>query len=135
MKKQIFLSNEKKKQLEKDFKVCRTTVWAALTFYTNGGKAKLLRAAALQRGGVLLNCDGGSEPNLKFDTYFNEVPRQMIQVFSPRVRMVGDLEHGGITIEDDGEVAKSFGDVPISELYLVQAEAQEIVNTLKSIIG
>lgn len=28
-------------------------------------------------------------------------------------KMVGDLEHGGITIEVDGEVAKSFGDVVI----------------------
>lgn len=30
----------------------------------------MLRAAALQRGGVLLNCYGDHEPNLKFDTYF-----------------------------------------------------------------
>lgn len=131
MKKPIFLSNDKKKQLENDFKVCRTTVWAALTFYTNGGKANLLRAAALQRGGVLLNCDGDQEPNLKFDTYFNEAQRQMVQIFSPRVKMVVELENGVITIMVDGEVAKSFGDVPVSKLRFVQAEAQEIVNNLK----
>lgn len=132
MKKQIFLSIEKKKQLEKDFKVCRTTVWAALTYYTDGGKAKLLRAAALQRGGVLLNNDGGFEPNLKFDTHWDEVPHRMVQTFSPRVKMICymDGKHG-VVIEVDDQVKKSFGDIPVSDLVMVQAEAQEIVNCLK----
>lgn len=132
MSKQIFLSMEKKKEMAKTFKVSRQTVWYALTFRTQSGVADMLRAAALQRGGVLLNCDGEFEPNMKFDTYFNEVPRrQMVQVFSPRVKMVGDLENGVISIWVDGKAAKSFIDVPMSELYLVQAEAQEIVNGLK----
>lgn len=133
MKKQIFLSAEKKREMAKTFKVTRQTVWYALTFRTKGGFADMLRAAALQRGGVLLNCDGEFEPNLKFDTYFKEVPRQMVQVFSPRVKMVGDLENGGITIVVDGEVTKSFCDVAVKELPLVQAEAQEIVNCLKTV--
>lgn len=131
MSKQIFLSTEKKKEIAKTFKVSRQTVWYALTFRTKSSVADMLRAAAIQRGGVLINGDGRLEPNLKFDTYFNEVPRQMVQVFSPRVKMIGDLERGGITIEVDGKIAKSFGDVPMKELCLIQAEAQEIVNNLK----
>lgn len=131
MSKQIFLSTEKKKEIAKTFKVSRQTVWYALTFRTKSSVADMLRAAAIQRGGVLLNCDGDFEPNLKFDTYFNEVPRQMVQVFSPRVRMVGDLEKGEITIEVDGKVTKRFGDVPIKELHFIQAEAQAIENSLR----
>lgn len=130
MNKQIFLSTEKKKEMAETFKVSRQTVWYALTFRTKSGVADMLRAAALQRGGVLLNCDKNFEPNLKFDTYFNEVPRQMVQVFSPRVKMVSHLDNGVITIEVDGKVAKSFGDVSMRELPLVQAEAQEILNSL-----
>lgn len=131
MSKQIFLSTEKKREIAKTFKVSRQTVWYALTFRTQSGVADMLRAAALQRGGVLLNCNDGFEPHLKFDTYFNEVPRQMVQVFSPRVRMVVNLDKGAIIIEVDGKVAKSFDDVPIKELHIIQAEAQEIVNNLK----
>ena len=131
MSKQIFLSNEKKKEIAKTFKVSRQTVWYALTFRTKSSVADMLRAAAIQRGGILINCDGGFEPNLKFDTYFNEVPHQMVQVFSPRVKMIADLEKGGINIEVDGQAVKTFGDIPMSQIPLVQAEAQAIVNTLK----
>ena len=132
MSKQIFLSIEKKKEIAKTFKVSRQTVWYALNFKTNSGVANMLRASALQRGGVLVNGDGDFEPNLKFDTYWTQAPKkQMVQVFSPRVNMVADIAIEKITIEVDGEVVKTFGNVPMKELYIIQAEAQEIVNNLK----
>ncbi|MGL4520823.1 MAG: hypothetical protein ACRCUJ_14440 [Phocaeicola sp.] len=131
MGKQIYLDIEKKKEIAKTFKVTRQTVWYALNFKTKGGMADMLRAAAMQRGGVLLNCNGGFEPNVKFDTYFNEVPHEMVQVFSPRVRIVADLSGGGVVIKVDSKEVKSFGNVLISELAMIQAEAQVIVNNLK----
>ena len=131
MGQQIILSGEKKRQLQKDFKVCRTTLWAALNYKTKEGKANLLRAAALQRGGVLLNQNGDFEPNLKFDTYWTEVPHQMVQVFSGRVRLIADIKSSTVTIEKDGAVVRTFENATISELPVQQAYAQEIVNNLK----
>lgn len=128
MKKYISLDKEKREQLETEFDVCRTTVWAALTFVTKKGKSSLIREAAIMAGGILVDPDN---LNQQFDTYFTESPKQMVQVFSPRVRIVADLEKGGTNIEVDDKVAKSFGNVLMSEFYLVQAEAQEIVNNLK----
>lgn len=131
MSKEICLSHEKKREIIKMFKVSRVTLWSALTYKTESKVADMLRAAALQRGGVLINGDGASEPNLKFDTYFNEVPHEMVQVFSPRVRIVANLEHGGVVLMADGKVVKSFKTLQITELPKVQAEAQMIVNNLK----
>lgn len=133
MGQQIILSGEKKRQLQKDFKVCRTTLWAALNFKTKEGKAKLLRAAALQRGGVLLNQNGDFEPNLKFDTYWTEVPHQMVQVFSERVRLVADIKSSAVTIEKDEEVIRKFENATLTQLPILQAEAQELVNDLQKL--
>lgn len=133
MRKYIHLEDEKKREMVKFFGVTRQTVWYALTFRTKRGFSDALRAEALKRGGVLLNCDGEIEPNLKFDTYFTEVPRQMVQVFTPRVKIVGTLENCGFNIMVDGKVVKSFSNVMMDKLYLIQAEAQEIVNCLKTV--
>lgn len=53
MAKQILLPPKKKAELIKDFKTTRPTLWSALRFDTDSPLAKRLRAAALERGGIL----------------------------------------------------------------------------------
>lgn len=53
MGKQIMLPPTKKKEIAKLFKTTRTTVWNALNYKTDSQFAKLLRAAAFERGGKL----------------------------------------------------------------------------------
>ncbi|MFR9627646.1 MAG: hypothetical protein SNJ31_07875 [Rikenellaceae bacterium] len=131
MNKMIILNGEKRRALESDFKVCRTTVWAALNYKTKGGKAKLLRAAALQRGGVLVNLDGQATSEPHFTTYFDEVPHRMVQVFSERVKLVCDLkDKGDVVIMVDEEEAVNLGVLSIKQLPMAQSQAQAIVNGL-----
>ncbi|MFR9546932.1 MAG: hypothetical protein SNJ29_15355 [Rikenellaceae bacterium] len=132
MNKMIFLNGDGRRMLERDFSVTRQTVWAALNYRTKSGRAKMLRAAALQRGGVLVDLDDKptSEPN--FTTYFDEVPHRMVQVFSKRVKLICDLEDkGDVSIWVDGEEAVNLGVLPINKLPMAQAQAQTIVNGLK----
>ncbi|MFR9506141.1 MAG: hypothetical protein SNI32_08690 [Rikenellaceae bacterium] len=132
MNKMIFLNGDGRRMLERDFSVTRQTVWAALNYRTKSGRAKMLRAAALQRGGVLVDLDDKptSEPN--FTTYFDEVPYRMVQVFSKRVKLICDLEDkGDVSIWVDGEEAVNLGVLPINKLPMAQAQAQTIVNGLK----
>jgi hypothetical protein len=51
--KQIFIPNEVKREMIETFKTTDVTLWSALNFKTNSGFAKTLRAAALERGGVV----------------------------------------------------------------------------------
>ena len=53
MEKEIFVPAEVKKEIAKTFKTSRVSVWNALKFKTNSGFAHTLRAAALERGGVV----------------------------------------------------------------------------------
>jgi hypothetical protein len=53
MEKQIFLPAAIKRELAKTFATSHVTVCAALKFKTRSGFANKLRAAALERGGVV----------------------------------------------------------------------------------
>ena len=130
MERQIIINGKKRQQLEKDFNVCRTTVWAALRYKTKGSKADMLRKAALERGGVEI-FGNGSEPNIKLDTYWTEVPHQMHQVFCDRVKLIVDVDEGTATIKKDGNPVAIYKDVLMSQIRIIQAKAQEITNDLK----
>lgn len=53
MCKQIMLPPAQKAEIVKMFDTTRTTLWSALRFDTNSPLAKKLRAAAIERGGVI----------------------------------------------------------------------------------
>lgn len=132
MNKEIILNPKKKQELAKTFKVSDVTLWSALRYKTHSKRAKTLRAAAIQRGGVIINNDGNFEPNLFYVSYHSECPHQLICDFSPRVRLVCDLEStGDAHIELDGKVEKVYTQPLMSDIVRMQAEAQEIVNELK----
>lgn len=131
MKKQIVIDSAKRKEIIRKFEVSEVTMWSALNYHTHSSKARMLRAAALQRGGVVVGSDGEFETDLDICTYWNSEPRQMVQVFTPRVKVVGDLETGQVEIQLDGKMVKSYNNPLISDMPLIQASAQEIINDLK----
>ena len=53
MEKQILLPRKQATQLISEFQTDKVTMYRALTFQRNSSKAKVLRAAALQKGGLL----------------------------------------------------------------------------------
>jgi len=53
MEKEILLPAAKKREIARIFKTSNVTVWSALKFKTKSGFADTLRAAALERGGVV----------------------------------------------------------------------------------
>lgn len=55
MGKEILLPAKAKKELAATFNTSSVTVWSALKFKTNSGFANTLRAAAVERGGVLFD--------------------------------------------------------------------------------
>lgn len=135
MEKQIYLSSKKKKELIETFKVTRQTLWYALTFKRDSKIAKVLRAAAMQRGGVLIDFETGDkvDADYVFDTYFTYTPRhQMFQFFGARVVMRIDIATNLTTIEVDGKVIKKIEDTKLRMIKEIQEEAQDIAETLKN---
>ena len=128
MRKQIILGAAQKREVAAMFKVSYPTVWAALSYKTDSGIAKTLRAAALERGGEIV---GEEKPSVQFRTWFDTARGLMIQEFSERVRLVGELVSGVVRIEKDEVVQLVFENPRVSELGWIQEQAQKMVNDLK----
>ncbi|MFI3265226.1 MAG: hypothetical protein SNG38_08320 [Rikenellaceae bacterium] len=91
----------------------------------------MLRTAALYRHGVVVDFHLGVTEGCIFDTYWSEVPHQMIQVFHDRVQLVVDSASLRGTIEVDGVEVREFQNVSIKKIEELQGYAREIVNNLK----
>lgn len=52
MERRIILPKGGIQKLSKDFGFSRITIWSALTYKTHSSKAKMIRKAALERGGL-----------------------------------------------------------------------------------
>ncbi len=134
MDKRIVLSKSSRAELVKLFRVSEKALSQALNYHTNSPLAKTLRAAAKERR-RLEDCNIKGEANCEsaelFTTYFNEVPHQMIQVFSPRVKLVCDLENtGDVQIWVDGNVNSTYKRPLVQEMPMLQAAAKSIVEQL-----
>ncbi|MFI3302768.1 MAG: hypothetical protein SNI18_06325 [Rikenellaceae bacterium] len=127
----IVLSSQARQEIATSFKVSRQTVWAALSYKTNSSRAKMLRTAALHRHGVVVDFHLGVTEGCIFDTYWSEVPHQMIQVFHDRVQLVVDIATSRGAIEVDGVEVKEFQAVSLKTIPELQNCAREIVNNLK----
>lgn len=134
MNRQIFLPVEVKKQLEAEFKTTTPTVWAALNYKTKSSFAKMLRAAALERGGAVY---GGADeeyvPNC--DTTFNEVDQTMVQTFSDRVRLIVKFSDGAVEYWIDNEIHASYENLTVAETGRIQKIAEEMASALKNNIN
>lgn len=52
MERRIILPKGGIKNLSKDFRLSRIAVWHALTYKTHSSKARMIRKAAIERGGL-----------------------------------------------------------------------------------
>lgn len=131
MDRQIFLPTEVKKEMIKTFKTNKVTLWSALNFDTNSSFAKLLRAAAIERGGVLYTGRKRPEYSPECITTFETADKTMTQVFSNRVYLVADLSTGGVNVYADGNLTDSYKDVTLLQLSSIQMDAEALSNQLK----
>ncbi|MFR9547039.1 MAG: hypothetical protein SNJ29_15900 [Rikenellaceae bacterium] len=127
----IVLSSKARQEVAISFEVSRQTVWAALSYKTNSKRAQRIRTAALRRRGVIVDFRLCVIEGCIFDTYWSEVPHQMIQVFHDRIQLVVDIASRRGTIEVDGVEVREFQNVSLQRIAELQGCAREIVNGLK----
>lgn len=132
--KQIFLPVEIKKEIIKSFKTTKETLWAALNYKTDSNFARMLRAAAFERGGVLYpdpKRTAGYAPQC--ETTFNTSEKTMVQSFGVRVKLVGNLSSGELSLFVDGEQKATFANPHLDELLDIQLTAQNLANELSTV--
>ena len=82
----IYLPVEIKKEIIKSFKTTKETLWAALNYKTDSNFARMLRAAAFERGGVLYPDPKRTADYVpQCETTFNTSEKTMVQSFGVRV--------------------------------------------------
>lgn len=129
--KQIFLPVEIKKEIIKSFKTTKETLWSALNFKTDSNFARMLRAAAYERGGVLYPDPkrvSGFLPQC--ETVFNTSEKTMVQSFGVRVKLIANLSNGELSLFVDGEQKSTFDNPKLNELSGIQATAQNLAEEL-----
>lgn len=129
--KQIFLPVEIKKEIIKTFKTTKETLWAALNYKTDSNFARMLRAAAFERGGVLYPDPKRSKGYIPdCETVFNTSEKTMVQSFGIRVKLIGNLSSGELSLFVDGEQKATFDNPHLDELSNIQVTAQNLANEL-----
>lgn len=132
--KQIFLPVEIKKEIIKTFKTTKETLWAALNYKTDSNFARMLRAAAFERGGVLYPDPKRSNRYVpECDTVFNTSEKTMVQSFGVRVKLVANLSSGELSLFVDGEQKATFDNPHLDELSNIQVTAQNLANELSTV--
>lgn len=132
--KQIFLPVEIKKEIIKTFKTTKESLWAALNFKTDSNFARMLRAAAYERGGVLYPDPKRTSRYIpECEAVFNTSEKTMVQSFGVRVKLVGNLSSGELSLFVDGEQKAMFDNPKLDELSNIQVTAQNLANELLTI--
>lgn len=131
--KQIFLPVEIKKEMIKTFKTTKETLWSALNFKTESNFARMLRAAAYERGGVLYPDPKRSEGYIpKCETIFT-AEGIMIQTFGAQVKILGNMNNGEISLYVNGDLKATYQNPSFTEMRAIQADAQNVANELSQI--
>ena len=128
MGKLIYLPDPIKKEMEKTFKTTKVSLWNALNFKTNSDFARMLRAAALQRGGVTYDSQKatpGQTPD--YITIFETSDNIMTQILNDRIYLVADLSTGDVTVYVDGEMMQKYQNVYLHQLANIRTSAQNLV--------
>lgn len=132
--KQIFLPVEIKKEMIKSFKTTKETLWSALNFRTDSNFARMLRAAAYQRGGVLYPDPKRAKGYIPHcETTFNTAEGIMVQTFGDQVMLLGNLSNGEISLYVNGDLKATYEVPGFVELGKIQATAQNLANELSLI--
>lgn len=109
-------------KLAADFKYSRQTVSAALRGKYDSSVAKMLRAAALERGGTEYHPE---ERDTSADyTRFDSGSKTMTQTFGQNVKLVADLPAGSVKLYVNGALQQTYTDVTLQRLSVIQDEAE-----------
>ncbi len=133
MEKQILLPPAIQKEMNATFKLKGTTLWRALTYRRNSPKAKMLRIAALERGGVIYtgaHAPKGYSPDV--DTRHDHVNGMMCQSIGERVELQVTRPGNVATILIDGEPVATFDDMTIGSWRDILYSLQQIYNQLNA---
>lgn len=133
MKKQILLPAAARRELVVTFKSSRCELGRALTYAVNSKRAKMLRAAALQRGGLIytgVQAPGGYIPDV--ETRFDHVAGVMHQIFRSRVRLSVNLKENITAIYVDDKQVVRFDDMTTASWGNVLYSLQQMYNQLNS---
>lgn len=131
MKKQILLPTSVLRELRAVFGVGRNDVRRALNYERNSERAKLLRAAALSRGGLIYTCavaPASYMPNV--ETHYDHVRGVIYQSITERVELQICRETNVATIFVNGEPLATFDDMTTGTWGNVLYSLQQIYNQL-----
>ncbi|MEG2063502.1 MAG: hypothetical protein RRY23_00025 [Alistipes sp.] len=133
MTKQILLPAGILRELRDTFKVHPVVLNRALKFERNSKRDNMLRAAALQRGGLIytgMNAPQGFCPNV--ETRHDQVRGMMYQTFGDRVELQVSRETNAATIIIDNEPVATFNDMTLRTWGDVLYSLQQIYNQLNA---
>lgn len=131
MTRQILLPVSVLREIREKFKVGRNDLRRALNYGCNSDRAKMLRAAALERGGLIYtgkHAPRGFCPNV--ETRFDHVRGMMYQSFGARVELQVNRNTNAATIIIDNEVVATFDDMTLGTWGDVLYSLQKIYNQL-----
>ncbi|MEG1842547.1 MAG: hypothetical protein RR221_07540 [Alistipes sp.] len=133
MEKQILLPAAARRELVVTFKSSRCELGRALTYTVNSKRAKVLRAAALQRGGLIYTNEQAPQgycPNV--ETIHDHRQGIMYQSFGGRVELQVNRATNAATIVIDGATVATFNDMTLSTWGNVLYSLQQIYNQLNA---
>jgi len=131
MERQIFLPGPIRKEMAEVFKLGRNELSRALAYERNTAKAKMLRIAALERGGVIytgVHAPKGFCPDV--ETGHDHATRTMTQRIGDRVALVVSRDTNTAMIEIDGEPVATFREMTLGAWGDVLYALQQIYNQL-----
>ena len=115
-------------KLAKIFNVSLPTVRMALRGQTKTVLAHQIREAAKKNGAELY--ERQSRPNC--ETTFNTADKKITQTFGDRVKLIGDMETGDVTVYVDGKATEVYHNVTVQELAKIQATTAELIRNLNN---
>ena len=133
MKKQILLPPAVLRELRETFKVHPVVLNRALKYECNSRRDNMLRAAALQRGGMIylgISAPKGYCPPV--ETTHDQERGMMIQSFGDRVELHVNMKTNAAAIIIDRQPVATFNDMTVATWGDVLYSLQKIYNQLNS---
>lgn len=133
MRKQILLPASVFRELRGDFKVHSVILGRALKYERNSKRDQMLRAAALERGGLIYT--GERAPKgycLNVETQHDQERDMMIQNFGDRVELQVNMKTNVAAIIIDRRPVATFDDMTLAAWGDVLYSLQKIYNQLNA---
>lgn len=131
MEKQILLPANVRREMAEQFKASRNEMRRALNYTINSKRAKMLRAAALQRGGLIytgITAPAGYIPTVA--TEFDHVNGFMNQSFGNRLLLRVSLTDSRATVCIDGKQVLSYENMTTGDWGNILYSLQQVYNQL-----